>query len=115
MAWGQPKKRTEAERVKIWKKKNPDKVHGQQQRKRARERAERRAQDPTGELFYGPIEGVDEPYPDSSEMPPVPKPEPTPGIPDPEDFVAELSREEKRLTLERLRAELAKIEPKKPQ
>lgn len=111
MAFGQQKKRTEAERVKAWKHKNPDKVRNQGQRKRQRERAERRAQDPTGELNYGPIDGVDAPYndPDSSEMPPAPPPPKPVGIPDPPEFVQEMTREEKRLALERLRAEIHKV------
>lgn len=114
MSFGQPKKETEAQRVKRWKKKNPDKVHNQLRRRRGRILAERRAQDPTGELDYGPIDGVDAPYrdPDSSEMPPAPppvKPPPPPGIPDPPELIEEMTREEKRITLAKLRAEIDKM------
>lgn len=119
MGWGQQKKQTEAQRVKAWKKKNPDKVYNQRRRRRGRIMAEKRAQDPTGELNYGPIDGVDTAYadPDSSEMPPAPPPPKPPepeGIEEPLEFLEELRREEKRLTLARLRAELDKIPPPEP-
>ena len=110
MPFGQKQKQTEAERVAAWKKKNPEKVANQRHRKVVRRKAAERAADPTGELNYGPLEGVDEPYPDSSEMNPPPqpkKPEPL-GIEDPPDFVEELEREHKRRILENFRKQLAK-------
>lgn len=106
-------KETEAERVARWKAKNPDKVRGQNKRKRLRKAAEKRAADPTGELAYGPIEGVDAPYPDSSEMPPAPPPPKPTGIEEPPDFIEEVKRENKRARLEALRAEVAMIQPKR--
>lgn len=109
MPFGQHKP-TEAERVKAWKHKNPEKVLNQGKRRRSRARAEKRALDPTGELNYGDVDGVDAPYPDEVEKPKVLE-EPL-GIEEPLDFTEELEREQKRLTLERLRAELQKIERK---
>lgn len=110
MPFGQPPKPTEAERVKAWKHKNPDKVLNQRRRKRERARAERRAQDPTGELDYGDVDGVDQPYPEKPEVPKVL--EAPIGIEEPADFLEELKREEKRMTLQRLREEVSKIERK---
>jgi hypothetical protein len=106
------RKQTEGERVKAWKKKNPDMVYNQRRRRRTRILAERRASDPTGELNYGDIDGVDKPYPDypdSSEMAPAPR-EPE-GIPDPPEFVAELEREHKRRILENCRRQLEMKNP----
>lgn len=104
MPFGQKQKQTEGERVRAWKEKNPDKVANQRHRRKLRDKAAERAADPTGELNYGPIEGVDAPYPDASENP---KQEaPPPGIEEPPDFLEELDREHKRRILERFRKEL---------